>query len=261
MIKFFKDVKKYMPYAIYSAKSELKTEVANSYLNWLWWILDPLSFMIIYTFIAKIVFQARGEKFPVFVLIGIITWGFFNRMVLGSIKIIKNNRNTVSKVYIPKYILLLKQSFVYLFKTMISYSLLILLIGLFKVKITFYMLWVIPLFIVFYVITFGFSLYLMHWGVYIDDLFNLTTIILKLMFYLSGIFYNLRIIEINWLFKMILINANPAAFMIDQFRNVLLRGENPNIIMLIIWFLIGIKYCILGIGLIQEHENTYAKVI
>ena len=36
MLKFLKNIKKYYKYAIRSAKAELKSEVADSYLNWLW---------------------------------------------------------------------------------------------------------------------------------------------------------------------------------------------------------------------------------
>ena len=48
--RFRNDMKKYWKYAIYSSKAQLKSEIANSYLNWLWWILDPLCFMMIYVF-------------------------------------------------------------------------------------------------------------------------------------------------------------------------------------------------------------------
>ena len=48
MGRFINDVKKYYNYTIYSAKSELKSEVSNSYLNWIWWVLEPLCFMMIY---------------------------------------------------------------------------------------------------------------------------------------------------------------------------------------------------------------------
>ena len=57
MKRFINNMKKYWNYSIYAAKSELKSEVANSYLNWLWWILDPISFMVIYTFMVQIVFK------------------------------------------------------------------------------------------------------------------------------------------------------------------------------------------------------------
>ena len=54
MGRFFRDIKKYYKYAIYSGRAGLKAEVANSRLSWLWWILDPLLFMIIYWFLSQI---------------------------------------------------------------------------------------------------------------------------------------------------------------------------------------------------------------
>lgn len=58
---FFRDIKKYYKYAIYSGRAGLKAEVANSRLSWLWWILDPLLFMIIYWFLSQIVFWAKNK--------------------------------------------------------------------------------------------------------------------------------------------------------------------------------------------------------
>ena len=55
MSRFLKDTKKYYKYAIYSAKSKLQSEVASSYLNWLWWVLDPICFMLIYTLIFGVI--------------------------------------------------------------------------------------------------------------------------------------------------------------------------------------------------------------
>ena len=85
MKKFIEDIKKYYKYIIYATRSNLKTEVANSYLNWLWWILDPLCFMLVYTFIVEIVFKTKEVCFPVFVLIGLTVWNFFNMNVNSSV--------------------------------------------------------------------------------------------------------------------------------------------------------------------------------
>ena len=79
--RFYIDLKKYFPYSLVSAKSQLKAEVANSYLNWLWWILDPLCFMLIYTFIFGYVFKAKEPYFTVFIFIGLSMWDFFNSMI------------------------------------------------------------------------------------------------------------------------------------------------------------------------------------
>ena len=120
MNKFFSNIKKYQKYAIRSAKAELKSEVADSYLNWLWWIIEPVCFMLIYTFIFGYVFHNKTPYFASFVFIGLTAWDFFNRMVKGSVKLITSNRDLVKKVYIPKYILLLAKSYTYLFKMGIS---------------------------------------------------------------------------------------------------------------------------------------------
>ena len=46
MKRFIKDMRRYLPYTKYAAKSGLKSEVATSHLSWLWWILDPVLFML-----------------------------------------------------------------------------------------------------------------------------------------------------------------------------------------------------------------------
>lgn len=60
MKRFFKDLKKYWNYIIYTTKAELKAEIINSYLGFLWLIIEPLCFMLIYTFIAVIVFKSSN---------------------------------------------------------------------------------------------------------------------------------------------------------------------------------------------------------
>ena len=71
MKRFIKDLKKYKNYMLYATWAELKTEVINSYLGFLWMILEPLAFMLIYTFIAKVVFTSSVQYFSVFVFIGL----------------------------------------------------------------------------------------------------------------------------------------------------------------------------------------------
>ena len=184
MNRFITNVKKYFKYATYAAKADLKAEVANSYLNWLWWVLDPIFFMLIYTFIVEIVFKTSEAYFPVFVFVGLTAWDFFNRMVSGSVKLVVSKKSIVTKVYIPKYILLIEKSFVYLFKMMISFALVFVLMIFFGVPFTTKIFYVIPITIVLYIVSFGIASILLHFGIFVEDLFNVTNIVLKLVFYL-----------------------------------------------------------------------------
>ena len=215
MKKFFENIRKYYKYAIRSAKAELKSEVADSYLNWLWWIIEPLCFMLIYVFVFGVVFKNNTPYFASFVFIGLTAWDFFNRMITGSVKLITNNRDLVTKVYIPKYILLLAKSFTYLFKMGIS---LIITFGLMifqGVPLTWHILWLIPILIVLYIFSFGAGMILMHFGVTLSDLSNLTNIGLKMVFYLSGIFYNIKE-RLKGTLGFMLLRANPIAFCMNQ---------------------------------------------
>ena len=260
MKRFIDNVKKYFKYATYAAKADLKAEVANSYLNWLWWVLDPIFFMLIYTFIVEIVFRTSEAYFPVFVFVGLTAWDFFNRMVSGSVKLVVSKKSIVTKVYIPKYILLIEKSFVYLFKMMISFALVFILMIVFRVPFTPRILYVIPITVVLYIVSFGIASILLHFGIFVEDLFNVTNIALKLIFYLSGIFYSIRKRVPSPYYK-ILLKCNPIAFIMDQYRRVLLDGVVPSFKWLGIWFIIGLGLCAIGIRIIHKYENSYAKVI
>ncbi len=260
MKKFFENIKKYYKYAIRSAKSELKSEVSGSYLNWLWWVIEPLAFMFIYTFVFTVVFTSREGYFGAFVFIGLTCWQFFNRMITGSITLISSNRDLVTKVYIPKYILLLAKSFTYLFKMFISIGITFVLMLILKVPFTFNILFIFLIIPLIYLFTFGISCILMHFGVYINDLKNLTNIALRLIFYLSGVFYSIND-RLTGIVKYLLLRVNPVAFTMNEMRKAMLYAKLPSFEGVLIWYAISIVIFIIGIHTINKNENTYAKVI
>ena len=258
--RFQTDVKKYINYANYSARSDLKAEVASSYLNWLWWILDPLLFMMVYTFIAVTIFQSRIEYFPIFVFIGLTLWNFFNKTIQGNVKLIRNNRNIVSKVYIPKYILVLQRTFVNAFKMFISLALVLVMMLIYRVPVSYRVIYLAPVLIVLFLLTFGISCLVTHFGVFVDDLYNVMQVVLRLLFYMSGIFYSIEK-RLEEPLKSVLLNVNPMAFLIQCARQCLLYRETPSLIVLLLWGLIAFGTCVLGIHVIYKYENSYVKIM
>jgi len=261
MQRFITNIKKYFKYAKRSSKAELKSEVADSYLNWLWWIIEPFGFMLIYTFVFGVIFKSKEQYFAVFVFTGLTAWDFFNRMITGSVKLILNNRGLVTKVYIPKYILLLSKSFTYLFKLMISFCLVIVLMIFMGVPFTFKIFFAIPILLVLYIFCFGVGMILMNFGVYLDDLANLINLALKMVFYLSGVFFDINTRLKGSVLAYILLRFNPIAFFMHEFRKVIIYGKMPSFEGLAFWLIIGLILCTIGIHIIHKNENSYAKVI
>ena len=131
---------------------------------------------------------------------------------------------------------------------------------IFQVPFSLQLFNLIPVTIVLLVITFGFSTILLHFGVFMEDLSNIVSIFLRLLFYLSGIFYNVysRVPEP---YNKILLRGNPAAFIIEQSRKIIIYQQVPDYLWLSIWMAIGLAVSIIGVATIYKYENSYAKVI
>lgn len=261
MKRFINDLKRYKNYILYATWAELKTEVINSYLGWAWMVLEPLAFMLIYVFIAGVIFKSKVEYFPVFVFIGLSIWNFFNKNVVASVKLVSTNRDTVTKVYLPKFVLLLVKMGVNFFKMMVSFLLVAIFIAIYKIPITWNVLWFFPIIITVVIFTFGVCTIMLHFGVFAEDLTNLTNIFLRMLFYMTGVFYDLSTRLQNVVYRTMLLDLNPLANFIYNMRNVLIYSSHPVGMWTLIWFFIGILLSILGINTIYKYENTYVKVM
>ncbi len=264
MKRFFKDVSKYWRWVIYAGQSELKAEVANSYLNWLWWVIEPLCFMFIYSFVFGTLFGSKIEHMQIFVYIGITMWDFFSRMMNASVKIVRNNKPIVSKVYIPKYMLIFVKMYVNAFKMVVSFAILIVMMIVMHIPFTLYMFWIIPILLVLFIFTFGAGTFQLHFGVFVVDLAYVVSIVLRMVMYLTGVFYDLqdRLKSVMSEKHAIMVgNFNPAASLIADMRNVIMYATGPNTKFLLIWLIVGMLLSIGGVALIYKNENSYVKVI
>lgn len=258
--KFFGDIRRYWPYAFQAAKALLNSEVAGSYLNWLWWILNPICLMLTYTLIFGVVFQAAEPYFPIFVFIGLTLWEFFSRVVTHSVRIVKENRNIISRVYLPKFILILIDMLVNAFKMCISFSVVAVMMLIYRVPLRLSGLYVIPVLLGLFLFTFGLSNLMMHLGVYIRDLISLTNIVMRLAFYFTGIFYNIEK-RIPAYYSRWMIRLNPVAGFLNEARTALLYGSITHVGLLTVWIVLSALLCTGTVYLVYQNENGYGKVV
>ena len=258
--RFCSDLKRYYQYAVRSASASLKAEVAGSYLNWVWWVFNPLCFMMIYAFIFGVVFDAREEYFGLFIFIGLSMWEFFNSTMQHSVKIIKNNKAIVTKIYMPKFVLVLADMMVNAFKMGISFVIVALMMAINRVPLSWSILWAVPVILVLFVVTFGFALILTHLGVLVQDMPNIVLIVLRLLFYFTGVFYDIEK-RVPAPLNNLAVRVNPLGCLITQMRRALLSGRIVLADYLLIWLAAGLLISALGVYLIYKNENSYVKVI
>jgi len=260
ILRFVRDIHKYMPYAIRSAQADLQSEVSSSYLNWMWWLIEPLCMMLIYAFMFGMVFHIRENYFSAFIYLGLTMWGFFSRNVIASVGIVRANKGIINKVYMPKYVLLLSKMCVNTFKMMVSFGVSVLLMLYYRVPISIYVIWFLPILVVLFLVTFGVGTIIMHYGVFVRDLGYIIGIVLQMFMYMTGTFYSISK-RIQAPFGELLEKYNPIAFLIASMRNVLLYQKNIDVKLLAFWTGISIILIALGTFTIYSNENGYVKVI
>lgn len=258
--RFWRDIYKYGYYMVYSARTDLKAEVANSYLNWFWWILEPFFNMMVYVIVFGKFMGASIDNFAVFIFSGILMWNFFSKTINYSVKLVRNNRDIISKVYIPKFVILLSNMFLNLFKLFCSIAVLAVLMVVFRISINGNILWLIPIYLTMFMMSFGLGMIFLHFGVFIDDLSYAVTILLNMLMFLSGVFYDVSTTLPEPL-NRIMVYINPVAMLLKEMRGALMYKEAPDLLLLGGWFLISVILCCLGVRLVYKNENGYVKVV
>ena len=85
-------------------RKELKVKYAASVLGAVWSILNPLVYLAVFTFVAKVL-GAGIPDFPVYLLSGLLAWNLFSASLIGGATAILDNSNLVKKVAFPREIL------------------------------------------------------------------------------------------------------------------------------------------------------------
>lgn len=260
MKDFFKNCQKYWNFCCHSAYCQLNIEVAGMKLGWLWWLLEPALFMCVYVFVFAVVFSSKMTYVMSFISTGVMMWGFFNRMVTGSVGLVKRYAGLLGRVYMPKYVLVISNLMLNAFKMAIAFLLVLFFQIYYQIPLSLTMLQFFPVLLVFFLFTFGVSLWVMHWGVYLRDMQKIVSVLMRVLFYLCGVFFDLSN-RLSNEFGTIMLNINPIARLMHEVRNVLLYGENCSVTHLLIWFVVGIIITVTGISKVTRYEREYLKVV
>ena len=243
---------------MYYAKIMLKTRVSGSYLGLLWLYIDPLMFMLIYSFVVMVIFKSRIEHFNVYVLIGITAWNLFSRTVMNSTTSIVRNKAIFEQVYFHKFVYpsILLMSYIYEF--FISFALIIIMMIFEGIPVTIHIFEAIPVLFTLAMFTYGCALIVAHIGVYLFDLRNILDFTLRFIFYLTPIMWSFESLNSPFLW---ILKLNPLQVILGSFRSCILYGKSPVYAYL---FAIVLMSCILikiGYSLISSKEDEYARMI
>jgi lipopolysaccharide transport system permease protein len=238
------------------AQKDFKIRYRNSALGFLWSLLNPLAYMVILTLVFSVLLRVNIPNFAAWLLIGILVWRFFAIGTSQSLGSIVGNPSLVSKVYFPRYLIVLANNLGNLLGSSLEFIVLFPLMILLGVNLT-------PMILVFpivlgleFVLVFGLSLSLSSLNLKYRDFYQIWDIALQLGFFVSPIVYDTSLIPPKYRF---LYSLNPVTRLIEFMRDILLRSSLPsspeNLIMLLdISLLLAI-----GLLIFRHFESRFVE--
>lgn len=256
--KFVKDLKKYKEYIIYLTKSDLKKQVAGTLFGYLWWLLDPLLNIAIYTILVTVIFRKDQPAFPLFVFCALLPWKWITSSLTSSVGCIKRKGGIIKQIYLPKFMLPLIDVSTNFIKFLFGIIIIMIMMGIYRISPTWHLIEIIPILIVNFSIIYGVSLYFSHIGTLYTDFKNIISHLFRLLFYASPGIYGLNRIpeHYRWLWRL-----NPITSIFESYRNIIMRGTSPMYLDLGVWFIVSIIVIIMGLHKIYKFDKNYAKVV
>lgn len=84
------------------AVSDLKIRYRNSILGVLWSLVEPLLLLGVLFFVFSTILKTEIPNFPIYLLIGIITWNFFKNGTTIALSSLKNRSSIMTQIYFPR---------------------------------------------------------------------------------------------------------------------------------------------------------------
>ena len=86
------------------AISDLKIRYRNSVLGVLWSFIEPLLLLAVLFVVFSTMFKFEIPNFPIYLLLGIITWNFFKNGTTFALNSLTNRSAMITQIYFPRSI-------------------------------------------------------------------------------------------------------------------------------------------------------------
>jgi len=208
-------------------RTDFKLRYQGSVLGYAWSLLRPLlMFVILYVVFTKFLkIGSDIQHYPVYLLLGIVLWNFFNEMTAQSLTSIVARGDLIRKIRIPRWIIVFSSSISALINLGLNLVVIAAFIAINGIDLTVSLAWLPLILLEIYIFGLGLSLFLAAAYVRYRDVSYIWEVILQAGFYLTPILYPLTIIH-NVTFQKVLL-LNPMAQAIQDARfSVVNQGQS-----------------------------------
>lgn len=234
-------------------KRDLRVRYSQSFLGYLWTIIDPLANALVYFMLFVVIFQRKDaghEPYFLFLLAGLLPWQWFNASVSESTRALLAERQLIRSTQLPREIwvvrLVASKGLEFIFSLPVFLLFTLIYMGSGETAIDWHIVY-FPLAIVLqFILLTGIGLILAPLTVMINDIQPTVRIFLRIYFYLTPIIFNLELLDrvpdgIRWMFQL-----NPLTGILELYRGG--------------FFPVGIRWHVVAISVVITAITFYIGV-
>lgn len=254
---------------------ELKTRYKNSVLGFFWSLLNPLGMMLVFTVVFQFLNPRSDiEKYPIFLLCGLLPWNFFSMSVLGSISSVSGNAHLVKKVYFPREALPIASVLAQLVNFLLAFVVLFAVLLVFRTNFSPWLPVLPYLILVQTCFALGIAFFLSTLNVFYRDTMMVMDVVMLAWFFLSPVFYSYDILitadaapqmttVLGFSFDLsrVAYILNPMASIINLYRDLLYYGYRTDFDFLLRTTLTALVVLLAGYWFFTRYSGRFGEEV
>lgn len=238
--------------------SYLRVKYQSSILGFAWSLINPLFIMLILYIVFSHIFGVSDSQYALYILIGITTYRFFSNATSMGMTSIVSNSGLVTKVFIPRQILVFSAVLSGFISSILEFSVLFILMILLGAHFYSTVLLLPLILLLFFLMIYSLALGLASLYVLYRDLNQIWEVILQAAFFLSPIVYSISAIPEQYLQLYML---NPVTTTMVTIHDILLYGTLPDSVLVLYLVLISIFLLFLCRFIFNRIERRFAEEV
>ena len=261
MYKAIREIFQYRDLLVMLTSRDLRIRYKQAAMGFLWAIFMPIVAVCAGILIKKAMAVVSQRPLEVQSIISIIVktlpWTFFISSIRFSVQALVGNNALITKIYFPRAVLVLAAILACLFDFSVALVVAFVLLTIFKVGVSIYLLWVPLLLLLLILYTAGLGLILSSANLFFRDVKYVVEILLMFGIFFTPVFYSASAFG-KWAPIMLI---NPLGSLFEQINTVVVLHEAPDIFWMSYAILISLAVFVIGMVIFHKAEPQFAENI
>jgi lipopolysaccharide transport system permease protein len=237
-------------------RRDIRVRYMRSYLGVGWSLANPLSQILIFSFLFGKVMPLAIEQYTLFVFCGVLAWSWFSTSLIAAAGVVVASPELIRRPGFPGYVLPIVSVSTNAIQFLIGFPLLLGLVLIQGGWLGMAVLAVPAVITIQFLLTLALAFPLAAANVRYRDTQHVVSLLTMAAFYLTPVFYSVDAVPkgFRWLYRL-----NPMVTILEAYRDILIRHRLPDFGGLFIIALISILFIAAGYAIFMRASIRFSE--